>query len=334
MGIAFEPLLVKEPLQDRFGRVKRKLRLSLTDRCNFRCRYCMPEHPQWLPGRELMDREELLRLATLFVDNGIEELRLTGGEPLLRKDVVACVAALSRLREHGLKRLSMTTNGTRLPALLDDLIEAGLDDLNISLDAVDEGRFQALTRRPLAPVLAGIEKARDSGLPVKLNAVLIQGYNDDQILPLTHWAKARDLPLRFIEYMPLDEPGRWREEQVVSEARILDTLAGHYRIEALPRGAAPATEYRLDERYSLGVISTVTRPFCADCDRLRLTANGHLYTCLFARQGHDLLTPLRGGESEAQLRRRIEQRVWHKDAGYAATPGPVDRPITMHGMGG
>ena len=244
------------------------------------------------------------------------------------------MAALSRLREHGLKRLSMTTNGTRLPALLDDLIEAGLDDLNISLDAVDEGRFQALTRRPLAPVLAGIEKARDSGLPVKLNAVLIQGYNDDQILPLTHWAKARDLPLRFIEYMPLDEPGRWREEQVVSEARILDTLAGHYRIEALPRGAAPATEYRLDERYTLGVISTVTRPFCADCDRLRLTANGHLYTCLFARQGHDLLTPLRGGESEAQLRRRIEQRVWHKDAGYAARPGPVDRPITMHGMGG
>lgn len=329
MDIAASPLL-----QDRFGRSKRKLRLSLTDRCNFRCRYCMPEHPQWLPGRELMDRQELLRLATLFVDAGIEEIRLTGGEPLLRKDVVACVAALSRLRERGLKRLSMTTNGSRLPALLDDLIEAGLDDLNISLDAVDEVRFQALTRSPLAPVLAGIERARDSGIAVKLNAVLIQDYNDDQILPLVAWARSRQLPLRFIEYMPLDEPGRWQADQVVSEARILDTLAQHHHVQALPRSSNPATQYRLDGDYTVGVISTVTRPFCASCDRLRLTANGHLYTCLFSRQGHDLLTPLRSGEDDRALRQRITQRVWHKDAGYAATPGPVARLITMHGMGG
>lgn len=330
MGKVPAPLL----LQDRFGREKRKLRLSLTDRCNFRCRYCMPEHPQWLPGRELMDRQELVRLATLFVDAGIEELRLTGGEPLLRNDVVACVAALSRLRKRGLKRLSMTTNGSRLPVLLDDLIEAGLDDLNISLDAVDEPRFQALTGRPLAPVLNGIEMARNSGIALKLNAVLIQGYNDDQILPLVAWARSRRLPLRFIEYMPLDEPGRWREDQVVSEAHILETLAEHHHVQVLPRSSRPATQYRLDDDYTLGVISTVTRPFCASCDRLRLTANGHLYTCLFSGQGHDLLTPLRHGESDSTLRQRIEQQVWHKDAGYAATPGPVARPITMHGMGG
>ncbi|MFA5679443.1 MAG: GTP 3',8-cyclase MoaA [Pseudomonas sp.] len=322
------------PVQDRFGRIKRKLRLSLTDRCNFRCRYCMPEHPQWLPGRELMDRQELVRLATLFVDAGIEEIRLTGGEPLLRRDVVACVAALSRLRERGLKRLSMTTNGTRLPALLDDLIAAGLDDLNISLDAVDEVRFQVLTGKPLAPVLSGIERARNSGIPVKLNAVLLQGYNDDQILPLVAWARSLPLPLRFIEYMPLDEPGRWREDQVVSEARILDTLGQHHHVQALPRGSSPATQYRLDHDYTLGVISTVTRPFCASCDRLRLTANGHLYTCLFSRQGHDLLMPMRNGEDDDALHQRIARQVWHKDAGYAAAPGPVPRLITMHAMGG
>ncbi|TKA92158.1 GTP 3',8-cyclase MoaA [Halopseudomonas bauzanensis] len=329
MDMATSPLL-----QDRFGRSKRKLRLSLTDRCNFRCRYCMPEHPQWLPGRELMDRQELVRLATLFVDAGIEEIRLTGGEPLLRKDVVACVAALSRLRERGLKRLSMTTNGTRLPVLFDDLIEAGLDDLNISLDAVDEVRFQALTRSPLAPVLAGIERARDRGIAVKLNAVLIQDYNHDQILPLVAWARSRQLPLRFIEYMPLDEPGRWQAGQVVSEAQILGVLEQFHHVQALPRSSNPATQYRLDGDYTVGVISTVTRPFCASCDRLRLTANGHLYTCLFSRQGHDLLTPLRSGEDDRALRQRITQRVWHKDAGYAATPGPVARLITMHGMGG
>ena len=321
-------------LSDRFGRQKRKLRLSLTDRCNFRCRYCMPEHPQWLPGRELMNRQELLRLATLFVDDGIEELRLTGGEPLLRKDVVACVAELNRLRDRGLQRLSMTTNGSRLPALLDQLIAAGLDDLNISLDAVDDERHRALTGRPLASALNGIERALDRGIPVKLNAVLIQGYNDDQILPLVTWARARQVPLRFIEYMPLDEPGRWREDQVVSEARILDTLAEYHHLQALPRSANPASQYRLDDDYTLGVISTVTRPFCARCDRLRLTANGQLYTCLFARQGHDLLTPLRSGENDNALRQRIQQRVWHKNAGYVATPGPVERPITMHGMGG
>jgi len=329
-----EHFIAGSGLLDRFGRRKRKLRLSLTDRCNFRCRYCMPEHPQWLPGRELMSREELLRLATLFVEAGIEELRLTGGEPLLRRDVVACVSALNALRGRGLRRLSMTTNGSRLPLLLDGLIAAGLDDLNISLDAVDERRFRELTGRALAPVLEGIDAARARGIPVKLNAVLIQGYNDDQIPSLVDWARSRQLPLRFIEYMPLDQPGRWRADQVVSEARILAALAPHHRLEPLPRSASPATLYRLEDGYQLGVISTVSRPFCARCDRLRLTANGHLYTCLFSRQGHDLLTPLRAGETDDELRYRVQQRVWHKDAGYAATPGPVARPITMHGMGG
>jgi cyclic pyranopterin phosphate synthase len=228
----------------------------------------------------------------------------------------------------------MTTNGTRLPALLEGLIKAGLDDLNISLDAVDEARFQRLTGSPLAPVLEGIERARDNGIAVKLNAVLIQDYNDDQILPLIAWARSRQLPLRFIEYMPLDQPGRWQADQVVSEARILDSLGQHHLIQALPRSSNPATQYRLDDDYQFGVISTVTRPFCATCDRLRLTANGHLYTCLFSRQGHDLLTPLRSGEDDPTLQQRIAKRVWHKDAGYAATPGPVARPITMHGMGG
>lgn len=330
MGARFSPPV----LQDRFGRTKRKLRLSLTDRCNFRCRYCMPQRPEWLPAPQLMQRDELVRMASLFVDAGIEDVRLTGGEPLLRHDVVACVAALASLRARGLRRLSMTTNASRLERVLDPLLEAGLDDMNISLDAIDGIRFKALTGRAIGPVLAGIHAARRAGMPVKLNAVLIRGHNDDQILPLVAWAAERALPLRFIEYMPLDAPGEWRADQVVPEARIVDTLARHYRLERLPRGNAPATEYLLDDAWRVGVISTVTRPFCASCDRLRITADGSLYTCLFSRRGESLLKPMRDGLDDSVLTQLIADRVWRKDAGYVAAPGPVDRPVTMHGMGG
>lgn len=329
MGVKFPSVL-----QDRFGRAKRKLRLSLTDRCNFRCRYCMPDRPEWLETERLMTRDELVRMARIFVEAGIDELRLTGGEPTLRADVAECVAALSALRQRGLRRLSMTTNGSRLGTLLEPLIAAGLDDLNISLDTVDPDRFRILTGRRIEPVLAGIELAQQAGLAVKLNAVLIQDYNDDQILSLVEWARKRSLPLRFIEFMPLDAPGRWRPDQVVSEARILQAVMSRYRVAPLPRGSAPATEYLLDGNYRLGVISTITKPFCASCDRLRLTADGTLYTCLFSRQGSNLLEPMRKGADDASLSRRIRNQVWHKDAGYVAAPGPVERPVTMHGMGG
>jgi cyclic pyranopterin phosphate synthase len=325
---------VPATLVDRYGRYKRKLRLSLTDRCNLRCRYCMPEDPRWIPKQDFLGRPELLRLVRQFVRQGIRDIRLTGGEPLLRPDLADVVAELSALRPLGLSRIAMTTNGSRLSQALPALRAAGLDDLNISLDSVDPARFRDLTGGELAPVLAGIDAAEDLGVPFKLNSVLVRGHNEAEILPLTAWALARGVPLRFIEYMPLDAPGRWQQDRVVPEAEILDVLRTHYTVEALPRGSEPATLYRLDDHYLLGIISTVSNPFCTSCDRLRLTVRGELYTCLFAQSGADLGSLLERGAGDDELAQRIAAAVWHKEAGYAAHRGPVKRRITMHTLGG
>ena len=319
-------------LRDRHGRVKHKLRLSLTDRCNFRCRYCMPETPDWIPKQQFLSRAELLQLAGQFVRMGIRNIRLTGGEPLLRPDLAGIIADLDTLRPLGLERISMTTNGSRLAEALPKLHAAGLDDLNISLDSVDPDRFRQLTGAELAPVLAGIEAAQRLGVPFKLNTVLVRGHNEDDVLPLTAWAMQRGAPLRFIEYMPLDAPGQWQADRVVPEADILATLRSRHLVEPQPRGSDPATIYRIDGCYPLGIISTVSNPFCSTCDRLRLTVRGELYTCLFARQGTDLAGLLRN--DPALLAQRIADAVWVKEAGYAAHRAPVERPITMHTLGG
>ena len=321
---------------DSRGRIKRKLRVSLTDRCNLRCHYCMPEHPVWLPRAELMSNAELLRLVGLFVHTlGITELRLTGGEPLLRADVPQLVSELGALRHVGLQRIALTSNGVRLAPLAAALRAAGLDDLNISIDAITPETFTALTRGQLAPVLAGIEAAVRAQLPVKLNCVVIKGANEAEVLPLTHWAKARGLPLRFIEFMPLDGRQSWRSDKVFSEDEIVALLKPHYALAALPRSHDPAQYYALgDEGYRIGVISTISKPFCASCDRLRLDARGRHYTCLFSAHETDLLNPLRAGASDAELLKLIRTAVWNKPAGYAEQPGYVERPITMHHLGG
>ncbi|WP_028006511.1 GTP 3',8-cyclase MoaA [Solimonas flava] len=326
---------IPSQLIDQHGRRKRKLRISLTDRCNFRCRYCMPDTPQWLPKSQVLTIEEIVRVARLMIGEGIGHIRLTGGEPLLRRGLLDVVRALDALRPLGLTRISMTSNASRLAPQAAALKAAGLDDLNISLDSVDPDTFRRMTGRELAPVVDGIDAARAAGLPVKLNSVLLRDDNGGQIVALAEWARARGLPLRFIEYMPLDEPGRWQRAQVVAEAEILAALRGRFGVEPLPRSADPATRYRLDGDYEVGVISTVSNPFCASCDRLRLTATGELYTCLFATQGTPLRERLRAGDSDAQLLERIRDAVWHKQAGYAAQPrAPLERPITMHAMGG
>lgn len=321
-------------LIDQHGRRKRKLRISLTDRCNFRCRYCMPEQPQWLPKSQVLTIEEIAQLARVMVLDGITHIRLTGGEPLLRRGLLACVRALDALRPLGLQRISMTSNASLLAPLAGPLRVAGLDDLNISLDSVDPATFAQMTGRELAPVIAGIDAAVAAGLPVKLNAVLLRDDNGGQIGALVDWARARSLPLRFIEYMPLDAPGRWQREQVVSEAEILDALRERFAVEPLLRSHDPATRYRLDGAYEIGVISTISNPFCASCDRLRITATGELYTCLFAPRGTALRDRLRAGAGDDELLDIIRDAVWHKDRGYAARQGPVERPITMHAMGG
>lgn len=322
------------PLIDRHGRTKRKLRISLTDRCNFRCTYCMPEHPDWLPRASLLKRDEIVRLAGLFVDHGIDQIRLTGGEPLLRPDLLECVRAIDALRERGLSRLSMTTNASRIAPKARELVEAGIDDFNVSLDAVDPDTFRRLTRREISPVLDGIDALADAGARVKLNAVVIRGDNERDIVPLLEWAMARGLPLRYIEYMPLDAPGHWKRDAVVSEAEILAAIGQSHRVDAQARSHDPATPYLVDGHYALGVISTVSNPFCSTCDRLRITATGELFTCLFSPVGMPLGARMREGADDAMLAAQIAKAVWLKDAGYASRPGPVDRPLTMHAMGG
>lgn len=323
-------------ITDRRGRIKRKLRLSLTDRCNFRCGYCMPETPQWAPREQLLARAELLRLAGLFVARlGIRQLRLTGGEPLLRTDLEDLIAELGRLRAAGLERISLTTNGVLLARRAAALAQAGLDDLNVSLDALEPERFHALSggRGAVEHVLEGIAAARAAGLPLKINTVVVRGHNDDQILPLARWAQAQAIPLRFIEFMPLDGRGAWSHERVVPEAEILQRLRPRFRIESLPRTPDPAAYYALDGDYRLGVISTISNPFCASCDRLRVTATGELYACLFSSRGRDLRTPLRAGADDDALEAIVRGHVWNKEAGYAAS-GYVERPISMHALGG
>lgn len=322
-------------LRDARGRHKRKLRVSLTDRCNLQCLYCMPEHPKWLPKAQILRRDELVRLVRLFVTElGIREIRLTGGEPLLRRDVVEIVSELNQLRGLGLERIAMTSNAVRLAPVAAALKTAGLDDLNVSIDSITPERFNAMTRGQVAPVLEGLAAAREAGIGLKLNSVVIRGYNEDEVLPLVRWAYAEQLSLRFIEFMPLDGRGLWTREKVVTEADILEQVGREFRIERLPRTAEPAEYFRLNETFRLGVIPTISRPFCATCDRVRLSATGELYSCLFSEQNRDLKTPLRSGADDAELARNIRDHVWHKEEGYAARPGYAERPITMHHLGG
>lgn len=323
-------------LQDQHGRSKRKLRVSLTDRCNLRCPYCMPDHPHWLPKADILRREELIRLLTLFVsDGGIRELRLTGGEPLLRRDLVDIVRACGALRALGLERISLTTNGLLLPQHAQALAAAGLDDLNISLDALTPAVFARLSGGHGSPqqVLDGIHAARAAGLPVKINSVILRGYNEQEVLPLLRWACAEDVALRFIEFMPLDGRGEWSKERVVSEAEMLAPLREEFHLEAQSETDEPARYYRVNGRYSLGIISTISKPFCKRCDRLRVTATGELYSCLFAQKGRDLRTLLRGDADDAQILAAIRGEVWNKGKGYLAN-GYVERPIAMNALGG
>lgn len=323
-------------LVDQHGRRKRKLRLSLTDRCNFRCAYCMPEHPEWLPRNELLTLEELAQMARIFVQHlGIDHIRLTGGEPTLRRGIETLVSELQVLRGSGLRRISMTSNASRLRELAAPLREAGLDDLNISIDARDPQVFERLTRGPLQPVLDGIDAARRVGLPLKLNAVVIRDYNDGEIEALAGWAFEQGLELRFIEFMPLDNARQWSRERVVTEAEILARIEKRFgRIERQANNSGPATEYRVAGRHALGVITTVSNPFCGSCDRVRLTAIGELFPCLFSERGLGLRETLRSGASDAELVKLIRQTVWHKESGFAAPRGYVERPITMHRLGG
>jgi GTP 3',8-cyclase len=302
---------------DSFGRVVRDLRVSVTDRCNFRCLYCMPEDGlPWLGAGEVLTRDELIRALRVAIELGVGTVRITGGEPTLRRDLVDVVAALAPL---GVE-LSLTTNGYLMDRLAEPLRRAGLSRANISLDSLRPERFQRITRRDaLERVLRGIDASLAAGLtPVKINAVVVRGFNDDEIVPLARWARDLGVELRFIEFMPLDAPGEWTRDQVVPAGEILTKLDQELGLEAPdPRGSAPAERYRYrDGVGAVGIIASVTRAFCAQCDRIRLTADGQIRTCLFANTEHDLRTVLRSGESDEAIAQCYRDAVARKQWGH------------------
>ncbi len=334
-------MLQRLPLVDGFGRLHQDLRISLTDHCNLRCTYCMPaEGVPWLPRDTLLTPAELMRIVAVAVGEGITEVRLTGGEPLLRPDVVEVVAAIAGVEgPQGRPEVSITTNGIGLARLASQLRRGGLARLNVSLDTLRPERFLALTRRDrLADVLAGLAAATEAGFaPLKINAVLMRGVNDDEPVELLRWALAQGHELRFIEQMPLDAGHTWTREGMVTADEMLAMLGAEFDLVALPgRGPAPAQLYSVDGGPGrVGVIASVTRPFCGDCDRLRLTADGQLRSCLFATTESDLRTPLRGGADDAELAAILRRCLAGKAAGHGInTPGFEQPARPMSAIGG
>ena len=329
-------------LVDPFGRVIRDLRISVTDRCNFRCTYCMPEEGMtWLPRSEVLSFEEIERLARLMVERyGVESVRLTGGEPTVRARLPQLVARLAAIRgAHGPLDVAMTTNGATLRGLAAELRSAGLRRLNISLDTLDRARFVEMTRRDeLDHVLDGIAAAKEEGFdPVKINTVVQRGVNDDEIIDLATFGREHGVEVRFIEFMPLDASGGWADRSVVGQDEIVGRIASVYPVEQVPaRGAAPADRWRyLDGHGTVGVIPSVTKPFCGDCDRVRLTADGQFRTCLFATDEFDLRRAMREGETDDQLAVRIERAVGTKWAGHKINQVDFIRPSrSMSQIGG
>ncbi|MFV2008358.1 MULTISPECIES: GTP 3',8-cyclase MoaA [unclassified Micromonospora] len=333
-------------LTDRYGRVATDLRVSLTDRCNLRCSYCMPpEGLPWLPGPDILTDDEVTRLIGVAVRQlGVTEVRFTGGEPLLRPGLTGIVAAAAALRPRPV--LSLTTNGIGLDRLAPGLQAAGLDRVNVSLDTLDPQRFAQLAhRRRLPDVLAGLAGAAAAGLtPVKINAVLLRGVNDDEAPALLRYALSHGYELRFIEQMPLDAQQSWDRDRMVTAAEILDRLRVEFTLLPDPaeRGAAPAETWLVAgaERSDgspakVGVIGTVTRPFCGDCDRTRLTADGQVRDCLFARKESDLRGALRSGADDDELAQRWRRAMAGKLAGHGIDDPTFLQPARpMSAIGG
>ncbi|APH03142.1 GTP 3',8-cyclase MoaA [Janibacter indicus] len=329
------------PLIDPHGRVHRDLRVSLTDKCNLRCTYCMPaEGLPWLPKDELLTTPELLTLVEAAVTAGITEVRLTGGEPLVRPDVVEIVAGIAAMEgPQGRPEVSMTTNGLGLAKIAPALKEAGLARVNVSLDTLHPERFHEITRRDrFDDVVAGMAAAHEAGLrPVKVNSVLQRGINDDEVVDLTRWAVERGYELRFIEQMPLDAQHSWERTEMITGHEILASLRAELDLEELPgRGAAPAERFLIDGGpATVGVVASVTMPFCGSCDRLRLTADGQLRNCLFANGETDLRGPLRSGATEEEIHALVHECLALKLPGHGINePGFLQPPRPMSAIGG
>jgi len=333
-------------LADRYGRVATDLRVSLTDRCNLRCTYCMPvEGLPWLPNADVLTDAEVIRLIQVAVERlGVTEIRFTGGEPLLRPGLVKIVAASATFQPR--PRLSLTTNAIGLEKVAGSLRDAGLDRVNVSLDTLDEERFTTLAhRRRLDDTLTGLHAAAAAGLvPVKINTVLMRGINEDEAVPLLRFALEHGYELRFIEQMPLDAQHAWQRAEMITAEEILAALRAEFTLLPDPaeRGGAPAETWLVDGHTDgagrparVGVIGSVTRPFCGDCDRTRLTADGQVRNCLFARTESDLRGPMRAGASDDELAERWRAAMWAKLPGHGINDPTFLQPARpMSAIGG
>ncbi len=324
---------------DSFGRRARDLRISLTDRCNLRCTYCMPaEGLDWMPGDDLLSDDELIAVIDVAVRHlGIEEIRFTGGEPLLRKGIVDLIRRVGELSPR--PEMSLTTNGIGFAPRAADFVAAGLDRINISLDSLDPDTFMRLTRRPrLADVLTSLSAAVDAGLaPVKINAVLMRGVNDHEAPDLLRFSLEHGYQLRFIEQMPLDAGHSWTRDRMVTADEIIQKLSDQFTLtpHAGARLGAPAELFDVDGGpATVGIIASVTRPFCGDCDRTRLTADGQVRTCLFSRNETNLRALLRGGAADEQIADAWRTATWGKLPGHAINDPSFlqpDRPMSAIG---
>jgi cyclic pyranopterin phosphate synthase len=328
-----------EQLVDGFDRPIKSLRVSVTDKCNFRCRYCMPaEGLEWLPKDEVLTFEEIARLVRVLAAMGVDEVRLTGGEPLVRRDLPVLVGMLSSLP--GVDDLSLTTNGVLLDRLAGPLVEAGLRRINVSLDSLSHVRFAEITRRDaLDRVLRGLEEAeRHPELrPIKVNCVALKGFTETEVPALAELARRKPYVVRFIEFMPLDADETWREDQVLTGAEIRALIEERWPLVEL--SAKPSSTARrfgfADGAGEIGFVNPVSEPFCSTCDRIRLTADGRLRTCLFSRREWDLKTPLRDGASDEELDALVRWAVHHKELKHRINePGFVRASRSMSQIGG
>jgi len=328
-----------EPLRDGHGRRIGDLRVSVTDRCNFRCQYCMPaEGLPWLERAEILTFEEIARLVGLFAAMGVRDVRLTGGEPLVRRDFPTLAGMLASLE--GVRELSVTTNGFLLKRDAERLVAAGIDRFNVSVDSLQRDRFYQLTRRDaLAAVLEGLEvlSAFPEAHPIKINAVAMRGFTEQEVLPFAALARSTPYEVRFIEFMPLDADRAWSTSQVLTGEEIRAAIDAVHPLEPEPREpSATARVYRFaDGQGRIGFINPVSEPFCADCNRVRLTADGRLRTCLFSLHETDLRGPLRDGADDSELERIIRDAVWRKELKHhVGEPGFIQPTRSMSAIGG
>jgi GTP 3',8-cyclase len=331
--------MLREPLQDGHGRGIGDVRISVTDRCNFRCQYCMPaEGLAWLERDEILTFEEITRIVTITASMGVTDVRLTGGEPLVRREMPRLIGMLRDVDD--IRDLSLTTNGYLLERDAEALVAAGVDRFNVSVDSLQRDRFYALTRRDALPqVLRGLEAlSRFPRVhPVKVNAVALRGFTEDEVPAFVELARSTSYEVRFIEFMPLDADHNWSSDQVLTGAELYQLINATHPLEPLPREpSATAQVFRFaDGRGRIGFINPVSEPFCGDCNRLRLTADGRLRTCLFSLNETDLRVPLRNGAGDTELEQMIRDAVWRKELKHRiGDPGFIQPERTMSAIGG